>query len=86
MVGTYLQLIFMTLLAILNYFDRRREVLYLSIFFAVSNAAFTYTSILLGPYFYGYGYVISLFISDLLAIILIRRFLDEVHYQTFMLV
>jgi Predicted membrane protein len=77
MVGTYLQLIFMTLLAILNYFDRRREVLYLSILFAVSNAVFTYASILLGPYFYGYGYVFSLFISDLLAIILLRRFLDE---------
>ncbi|EEP60709.1 exopolysaccharide Pel transporter PelG [Sulfurihydrogenibium yellowstonense] len=86
MVGTYLQLIFMTLLAILNYFDRRREVLYLSILFAVSNAVFTYASILLGPYFYGYGYAISLFISDLLAIILLRRFLDEIHYQTFMLI
>jgi len=86
MVGTYLQLIFMTLLAILNYFDRRREVLYLSIFFAVSNAVFTYASIILGPYFYGYGYVFSLFISDLLAIILLRRFLDEIHYQTFMLI
>jgi uncharacterized membrane protein len=86
MVGTYLQLIFMTLLAILNYFDRRREVLYLSILFAVSNAVFTYASILLGPYFYGYGYVISLFISDLLAIFLLRRFLDEIHYQTFMLI
>lgn len=86
MVGTYLQLIFMTLLAILNYFDRRREALYLSILFAVSNAVFTYASILLGPYFYGYGYVLSLFISDLLAIILLRRFLDEIHYQTFMLI
>jgi len=86
MVGTYLQLIFMTLLAILNYFDRRKEVLYLSVLFAVSNAVFTYISILLGPYFYGYGYVLSLFISDLLAIILLRRFLDEVHYQTFMLI
>ncbi|MBX0312615.1 MAG: exopolysaccharide Pel transporter PelG, partial [Sulfurihydrogenibium sp.] len=86
MVGTYLQLIFMTLLAILNYFDRRREALYLSILFAVSNAVFTYVSILLGPYFYGYGYVLSLFISDLLAIILLRRFLDEIHYQTFMLI
>jgi uncharacterized membrane protein len=86
MVGTYLQLIFMTLLSILNYFDRRREVLYLSILFAVSNAVFTYASILLGPYFYGYGYVLSLFISDLLAIILLRRFLDEIHYQTFMLI
>jgi len=86
MVGTYLQLIFMTLLAILNYFDRRKEVLYLSVLFAVSNAVFTYISILLGPYFYGYGYVLSLFISDLLAIILLRRFLDEIHYQTFMLI
>lgn len=86
MLGTFLQLILMALLALLNYFDRKMESLYVSIVFFVSNLIFSYVTILLGPYFYGYGFVFSLLVSNLVAIFLLRRFLNELHYRTFMFV
>ncbi|MGC9121108.1 MAG: exopolysaccharide Pel transporter PelG [Sulfurihydrogenibium sp.] len=42
-------------------------------------------TVFLGPYYYGYGLVFSLLVSILVSIILLRRFLDEIHYNTFML-
>ncbi|MGC9080764.1 exopolysaccharide Pel transporter PelG [Sulfurihydrogenibium sp.] len=85
MLGTYLQLIFMAVLAILNYFDRRIEALISSATFAITNFAFSLLTVFLGPYYYGYGLVFSLLVSILVSIILLRRFLDEIHYNTFML-
>lgn len=86
LLAVYMQLIFMMLLAILNYFDRRKEVLILSLVFVLLNGSFTYISIALGPYFYGYGFLTSLFICNIFAVLLLRRFLNEIHYQTFMLI
>ncbi len=85
MIGTFLQLIFVTLLSILNYFDRRYEVLLSTLVFAVLNSLLTYLSIKLGPSFYGYGFGVSLIFSNFLAIMALRRFFSEIHYQTFML-
>ena len=86
MLGTYLQLIFMAILAILNYFDRKIEAMVSSVIFAITNFIFSLITVYLGPYYYGYGFVYSLLVSNVVAIILLRRFLDEVHYRTFMFV
>lgn len=86
MLGTYLQLVFMSILALLNYFDRKMESMVSSLIFAVSNFIFSLITIYLGPYYYGYGFVFSLLVSNIVAIILLRRFLNEVHYRTFMFV
>lgn len=85
MLGTYLQLVFMCILAILNYFDRRIEVMFSSLIFVFTNFLFSLITVFLGPYFYGYGFVFSLLVSNVIAILLLRRFLNEIHYQTFML-
>nr|BAU79825.1 putative inner membrane protein [uncultured Aquificaceae bacterium] len=85
MLGTYLQLVFMAIIAILNYFDRRLEAMISSLIFAITNFIFSLITVYLGPYYYGYGFVFSLLVSNIVAIILLRRFLNEVHYQTFML-
>ncbi len=85
MLGTYLQLVFMAILAILNYFDRRLEAMISSLIFAITNFIFSLITVYLEPYYYGYGFVFSLLVSNIVAIILLRRFLNEVHYQTFML-
>ncbi|WP_297889983.1 exopolysaccharide Pel transporter PelG [Sulfurihydrogenibium sp.] len=85
MLGTYLQLVFMCILAILNYFDRRIEVMFSSLIFVFTNFLFSLITVFLGPYFYGYGFVFSLLVSNVISILLLRRFLNEIHYQTFML-
>ncbi len=85
LVGALLQLGFMVLFAVLSYFDRRRDILIISGTFAFSNLVLSLLSQLLGPYFYGYGYALSLLISDIVGMILLRRFLSELHYRTYML-
>ncbi len=84
-IGTFLQLMLMSILALAFYFDKRREALILSGVFFFLNLVFSQVSISLGPYYYGYGFVLSLLVSSLLGVIFLRRFFNEVHYQTFML-
>ncbi len=85
LVGALLQLGFMVLFAILSYFDRRRDILIICATFAFGNLTLSVVSQLLGPYFYGYGYAISLLIADVVGMVLLRRFLSELHYRTYML-
>ncbi|RMH79961.1 MAG: hypothetical protein D6674_05935 [Acidobacteria bacterium] len=84
MLGTFLQLLFMTLFALFTYFDRRKESLFLTFLFFSTNLILTLITQFLGPYYYGYGFVASLFITNIVAFLLMRRFLNEIHYRTFM--
>ncbi|WP_456435093.1 exopolysaccharide Pel transporter PelG [Thermovibrio ammonificans] len=83
-VATSLQLLFIVVLSLLFYFDLRREALISTAIFLVTNALFTYVTLHLGPYFYGYGFLFSLLVSFVVALIFLRRFLYDVHYKTFM--
>ena len=85
LLGATLQLGFMIIFALLSYFDLRKNLVFLSFSFFLLNLILSIVSQLLGPYFYGYGYVISLLISNILGMLSLRRFLREVHYRTFML-
>ncbi|MEO2069107.1 MAG: exopolysaccharide Pel transporter PelG [Desulfurobacteriaceae bacterium] len=86
LLGTSLQLLVMCILALLFYFDLRKEAVYLTISFAILNFLLSIISIKLGPYFYGYGFFLSLLITFLFGTYLLRRFLYELHYRTFMLI
>lgn len=84
--GTYFQLLLMSVIAMLFYFDRRKETLVTVFVFFVFNLLLSQISIILGPYYYGYGFVLSAFISFLIALIFLRRFLHDIHYYTFVFV
>ncbi len=84
LLGTSLQLLVMAVLSLLYYFDLRTESLIVTATMAIFNAIFTFLSIKLGPYFYGYGFFFSLLISFTVGILLLRRVLYEIHYRTFM--
>jgi len=85
LIGATLQLGFMVLFALISYFDLRKALALLSFSFAFLNFTLSILSQVLGPYFYGYGYAVSLLISNTLGMFILRRFLDEVHYRTYML-
>lgn len=85
MVGAILQLAFMVIFALLSYFDRRKEMLIITSLFFLLNFTLSLLTQFLSPFFYGYGYTVSLLISDFVGLILLRRFLHEVHYRTYML-
>ena len=85
LLGATLQLGFMVLFALISYFDLRRALAFLSFTFSLLNFVLSILSQILGPYFYGYGYVVSLLISNILGMLILRRFLSEIHYRTYML-
>ena len=85
MIGTSLQLFFMSVITILFYLDKRREILYLSMLVFTLNVIFTFVSIDLGIFFYGYGFGAAFFISSIAAIFILNKTFQRLHYETFML-
>ncbi len=84
-IGAMLQLAFMSVLAILYYLDRKIVAMWLSIAFFLLNALLTFISIDMGPAMFGYGYTISLLIVFTASVIFIRKELERLNYETFML-
>lgn len=83
--GTYLQLILLSVFALFFYFDRRKEALITVILFFLLNLSLSIITVYLGPYYYGYGFTVSVFITVIVSLIMLRRFLNDIHYYTFML-
>ncbi|MBD3792799.1 MAG: exopolysaccharide Pel transporter PelG [Campylobacterales bacterium] len=84
-IGVQLQLGFMSILAYLYYIDRQKEALFYTILFVLLNALLTWVSVQLGPYFYGYGFSVTLLILFVSSIYTLNKILQEIDYQTFML-
>ncbi len=84
-IGAQLQLGFMSVLAILYYLDRRVVAMWLSILFFVLNSVLSFTSIYMGPAMFGYGYAVSLLISFVISLLVVRREMKGLIYETFML-
>ncbi len=85
LLGTQLQLGFMSVLAILFYLDRQREAMVLSMLFLLFNAALSWLSIQLGPYFFGYGFTTALLIVFIISLLWLRYTMQRLEYETFML-
>jgi polysaccharide biosynthesis protein PelG len=77
--------IFLAILTVFFYLDRRRIVVWLCVLFAVSNTALSWWSIALGPSFYGYGFAISLFLCVMAGLVALNRTFNKLEYSTFML-
>jgi len=84
-VAAGLQVVFLGLLNVFFYLDRRRRVLLLTGLFAALNLLLTILSIQLGPYLYGYGFALALLISIAVGMALLDYDLDRLEYETFML-
>jgi uncharacterized membrane protein len=84
-IGVQLQLGFMAIMAYLYYLDRQRETLFYTIAFVVLNMLLTWITIQLGPYFYGYGFTLTLLVLFLSAVYRLNKILQELDYQIFML-
>jgi uncharacterized membrane protein len=85
LIGTQIQLGFMSILAFLFYIDRRKEAMVLSIVFFVLNVIFTFISIELGHYYFGYGFAFSLLVVFIGSLYYLKRVLERLNYETFML-
>lgn len=84
-VGVGLQLLVMAGLNILFYLDRLRTTALISAAMLAGNLGFSYLSLLLGPFYYGYGFVLAMLLPAVLALAVIDRAMDKLNYTTFML-
>lgn len=84
-VGVSIQVVFMALLNVFFYLDKRSVVLKLCLLFLVLNTALTVLSQYLGPAYFGYGFTVSLLICVLVGLYQLSSTLDKLIYHVFML-
>ncbi|MBL8385799.1 MAG: exopolysaccharide Pel transporter PelG [Burkholderiales bacterium] len=84
-VAAGLQVVFLGILNVFFYLDKRRVVLFLTALFVVLNVAFTAVTIELGPPYYGYGFACALLVVTMLGAWQLSRTLWRLEYETFML-
>lgn len=85
LVGAELQLLLMSELAFFFYLDKRKSVLFLTLLFVLLNGMLSQLSIWMGAYYFGYGFAGSLLIVSTIGLIMLRKDLKRLHYETFML-
>jgi uncharacterized membrane protein len=83
--ATGFQVVLLGLLNIFFYLDKRNRVLLLTALFTLLNLAFTLFSIQMGPYYYGYGFALSLMVTIAIGMALLDHDLGKLEYETFML-
>jgi len=79
------QILFLALMNVFFYMDKRVVLLKLTLFFAVSNIFFTLLSQWLGPYFYGYGFAVAMILTMVFGLFLLISTFGRLEYETFML-
>lgn len=80
-----LQVVFLGVLNIFFYLDRRRVVMVLTGAFVVLNGILTWVTLQLGPAWYGYGFAVALLLVVMASLTILDRKLDRLEYETFML-
>ncbi|MDX8398340.1 MAG: exopolysaccharide Pel transporter PelG, partial [Mariprofundaceae bacterium] len=85
LVGVALQVLFMALINVLFYLDKRIAAAWLCGLFFLGNVVLTLLSQWLGPLFYGYGFALALLLACGSAVLVISRCFDRLEYETFML-
>ncbi|MFC1537527.1 exopolysaccharide Pel transporter PelG [Gemmatimonadota bacterium] len=82
--AAFLQVLLLFLSILLLYFEFRLEALILNLMFFVLNGGLTWLTLLLGPLYYGYGYLTACFFTLLTGLILFDYKIKNLEYLTFM--
>jgi len=84
-IAASLQVLFMGVINVFFYLDKRRAVLALVALFVASNVVLTGLTLTANPGWYGYGFAGSLLCVVLLSLLWLDRKLDMLEYETFMM-
>lgn len=84
LVGVSLQVVYMALLNVFFYLDKRAIVLQLCALFLLLNTALTTLTLYLSPSFFGYGFTLSLLVCVLVGLYRLSSTLDDLEFDTFM--
>ena len=83
LIAVFLQMLLMTILIFLMYFDIRREAVIVTAVFVGANLLLTLITLRFGYVFYGYGYLGACLLSLIVAYALLDRHLKHLEYHTF---
>jgi polysaccharide biosynthesis protein PelG len=81
--GAFFHVLLLFEMIILSYFDDRRSVMWLCIFFFAANAILTVLTLTMGFSFYGYGYFLSSMATFILASIVLFTYIKKLPYHAF---
>lgn len=84
-IAAAIQIVFLGILTIFFYLDKRGEALLLTGLFLALNSIFTFATLMLGPKFYGMGFAASLLVAITVGLYVLDRRLESLEYETFML-
>ncbi|MFK7854130.1 MAG: exopolysaccharide Pel transporter PelG [Granulosicoccus sp.] len=84
LVGVAAQVLMLAVLNVLFYLDKLRDALVLAATLFISNALFTWASLLLGPAYYGYGFGLAMTLSAFIGVVMLSREMDNIEFRTFM--
>lgn len=84
-VAAALQVLFLGIMTVFFYLDKRRILLWLTGLFGASNVIGTLVTLRLGLPYYGYGLALSLLFVVTVGLFLLDRALTRLEYETFML-
>ena len=84
LVGVAAQVLMLAVLNVLFYLDRLSDAFWLTMTLLISNAAFTWITLQLGPMFYGYGFGLSMTLTAFIGIFQLSSELENIEFRTFM--
>jgi len=83
LLGTFLLVIFMSLLMVLHYLDKGRDAMVCCLVFLCVNGLVTWISILAGERWYGVGFMIAACVAMLMAAFWVNHHVRNLEYDTF---
>jgi uncharacterized membrane protein len=85
LIGVALQLLFMSVLNVFYYLDKRGDALKACFIFLISNATLTGLMMPLGVGVYGLGFTLAMALTAAISLLMLSRRLKHLEYDTFML-
>ncbi len=83
LIAVFLQMLLLTVMIFLLYFDIRKEVAIVTGVFFLANMGLTLLTLKLGYVFYGYGYLFACLIALIVGYAFLNRHLHRLEYHTF---
>ena len=84
LVGVAAQVLMLAVLNVLFYLDRLSDAFWLTLTLLITNSAFTWITLQMGPMYYGYGFGLSMTITAFVGIFLLSSELENIEFRTFM--
>lgn len=84
-IGTSLQVVFIAILSLLFYMDKRKDCFLLTTLFVLLNLTLSILTIYLGPFYYGFGFTVALIFTCIYGMHCLDETFTNLEYKIIML-